>query len=156
MKLGSSIARQFVFLFGLGIVALLAFVIILVLNDSPYRADRPGIRWMFVQAASALVLIYSGMFGLMTCNATEESSRRFNMKVAWIAFGVIAVLFLGAIFMPMLDPFLVVKPGNGADTATMVLAVVSAVFAIFGYIQACRYFLRIHRLKRPYEEMMGE
>lgn len=154
MKLGTKITAFFSVAMILGIISLLGGVITLVADDSPYRFGRLAGLWFLIQLGGAVVLLYSGIFGLVTCNVTEITATRYNMKVAWSAFVFIAVMYLSCIWFVLADSQRHHSATIG-DWVAVGIGMITIVVATFYYVQACRYFLRLHRLRRPYEELQG-
>jgi hypothetical protein len=154
MVLGSNVTRFFTACIYWGAVSIFCLIFTLAFDGSPYRYGRLGGAWFLVQISSSVALLYSGMFGIMTCNVTEIDAIRFNMKVAWGVWPVLAVLLLGSLGLAWYD-FQKHSTSTWVDWLAVGIGIVTVGMAVFAYIQACRYFLRLHRLRRPYEDLIG-
>ncbi len=155
LKLGKSVIQTFFLAMVEGCLIFLAVVLVIQMSESPFRYGHAGMSWMFVHLASGLMMVYAGMFGLMTCDVTEVSASNFKMTVAWTAFGVVAGLYVFALAICFSGSLPVTTPPTWADTAVAWTGSIVAIQALFIYIQACRYFMRLHRLLQPYKDLAG-
>lgn len=155
MELGDKVKTRFWWFFVFG---LFSFMLAMGLGmfDGPYRAGRLGVNFWPLHGAAALALVYSGMFGLITCEATEISSTRYNLGVAWVAFAVIASLYFVGIYFASVQLMSVKIPANWGDYTMATVASATAIVAAYAFVEACKYFLRIHRLRAPYRRQLHE
>ncbi len=154
MKLGKNIATFFVVALILGSISLVGSAVTLMVDESPYRFGRLAGLWFLIQLCGSVVLLYSGMFGLITCNVTEVTARRFNMKIIWGTFIFVALLFMSSIWIAASD-LLRHHSATTGDWVAICVSMITIVVSAFYYVQACRYFMRLHRLRRPYEDLLG-
>ncbi|MFA5131848.1 MAG: hypothetical protein WC444_00810 [Candidatus Paceibacterota bacterium] len=99
MKLSSGTGKFFMLCLILGIISLFGSMMVLGVDGSPYRHGRPGGQWFLVQLAGGVMLLFSGIFGLLVNNVAETSSVPFKVKVVWVSFMAIGTSFLYCIFL---------------------------------------------------------
>lgn len=155
MKLGSGVIKSFSTTIFLGVLSFLIAGIGLMFDNSPYRYGQFGSGMLLVQFGCTVVFLYSGAFGMVTCNVTELTSQRFQMRVAWTAFIVVAGFFVGSLLIALHYLSMDIKKPIWTDWLVVAVGMISIVLATFSYIQACRYFFRLHRLRKPYRDLMG-
>lgn len=155
LKLNDSVGHWFATSIFAGFVVILLTVLVTMVGGSPFQYGRAGMGWMLVHFASGLAMVYAGMFGMTTYNVTEISASNFKMTVIWTAFGVVAGLYIFALALCMSGSLPVTIPPTSADTIVARTGAIVAILAFVVYIQACRYFMRLHRLLRPYKDLVG-
>jgi hypothetical protein len=152
MRLGNGVVRYFLGIFGFGAVSVFGTIIGTAIDGSPYRFDTPGGPWLLIQMGASVMLICAGMFGAMLCNVTEVQAHRVNMSLLWTLFGLAGALFLGGLCFGAWSISGSETPTNGKQAAVVWIGTTTATVAVIAYVQACLYFLRIHRLRKPYRE----
>lgn len=155
LKLNNSVGHWFATFIFTGFVVILLTVLVTMVGGSPFQYGRAGMGWMLVHFASGLAMVYAGMFGLMTYNVTEVTASNFKMSVVWTAFGVVAGIYIFALALCVSGLLPVTTPPTGADITVARTGSIVAILAFLVYVQACRYFMRLHRLLRPYKDLVG-
>lgn len=154
--LGNKVTKFFMYGFALGVISLAVAMFGIFPEWSPYRFGHLGGGFFLIQLSSGVVMIYSGVFGLMISNTTEINAHEYNTKLAWGIFLFLAVLYASVVWVGFyLMPSELDQEPVFIDWLAIVFGTATIVATAFFYVMTCRYILRVQRLAQPMKDLIG-
>lgn len=155
--LGNKADKFFFIALGLGFISVSIAMLGVLPEWSPYHFGRLGCGFFLIQLASGTVLLYAGMFGLMTSNVTEVTAHNYNMKIAWGVFIFLALLLAFAVWSAFyVIPEAVDQEPVFIDWLAVGFGMLILMITMYFYAMTWRYFLRLERLAQPMKVLLKD